>query len=73
MPIIMHEFDMPFPDEPPAEGELADRIAMLERHVEALEGTVRDLARYCQQLEHACRESLADRPGRAPFPPLARS
>lgn len=72
MPIIINEMDTVFPVEPPAEGDLAGRIIALERHVQVLEATVRDLDRYCQNLEAACRAALAESPGRAPFPSISR-
>jgi hypothetical protein len=72
MPIIINEMDMGFPDEPPTEGSLASRVAELEQHVESLEMTVRNLARYCEALEATCRTAFADLPGQAPFPIVPR-
>jgi len=73
MPIIINEMDASFPDEAPAEGALAGRVAELERHVRVLESTLRDLDRYCQNLEAACREAFAETPGRRPFPNIVRN
>jgi hypothetical protein len=72
MPIIINELDSQFPDEPLSEAALIGRVAELQRHVETLEASVRDLAQYCQNLEVACREAFAQMPGRTPFPPVPR-
>jgi hypothetical protein len=72
MPININDLDI-VPSENDPHADLEQQLNHLQRQVQALIASHRELVSYCQSLEEACRSSFAECPGVSPFPKLLMS